>query len=171
MQPRDIDAELVEDDFRYDVTLRPTSLTEFVGQDRIRDNLRVFVQAARDRGEPLDHVLLHGPPGLGKTTMAYIIAHEMGVKIQTTSGPALEKPGELAAILSNIANREVLFIDEIHRLNRVIEEKLYSAMEDYVLDLVIGKGPAAHTFQLQIKPFTLVGATTRASLLTVPNRG
>jgi len=150
--------------------LRPKKLTEFIGQHKIKDNLTVFIEAAKLRGEPLDHVLLHGPPGLGKTTLACIIASELGVGIRITSGPAIEKPGDLAAILTNLGKNDVLFIDEIHRLNRSVEEILYPAMEDFALDIIIGKGPSARSIRLDLPEFTLIGATTRAGLLTSPLR-
>ncbi len=158
-----------EDD-RLLETLRPTTLEEFVGQQQAKENLRVFIAAARQRGEALDHVLLHGHPGLGKTTLAHILAAELGVGITATSGPVLERPGDLAAILTNLNPRDVLFVDEIHRLNRVVEEVLYPAMEDFTLDLVVGQGPGARTVKLSLPPFTLVGATTRAGLLSPPLR-
>jgi len=151
-------------------SLRPTRLEDFVGQEEAKANLRVFIQAARQRGEALDHVLLHGHPGLGKTTLAHILAAELEVGITATSGPALERAGDLAAILTNLGPRDVLFVDEIHRLNRVVEETLYPAMEDFHLDIVIGQGPSARTVKLDLPPFTLVGATTRAGLLTPPLR-
>jgi len=150
--------------------VRPQSLSEYVGQERVKENLKVFIDAARERGEALDHCLFHGPPGLGKTTLANIIAHELGVGIKSTSGPAIERPGDLAAILTNLQERDVFFIDEIHRLNRVVEEALYPVLEDYKFDIVIGQGPSARAIKLEIPSFTLVGATTRAGLLTSPLR-
>jgi len=162
-RPRDEDAGL-------DVSLRPRRFDEFVGQGRVKEQLRVFIQAALERSEALDHVLLYGPPGLGKTSLAHIIASELGVTLRITSGPAIERPGDLAAILTNLQDRSVLFIDEIHRLNRTVEEILYPAMEDFALDIVIGKGPSARSLRLDLPRFTLVGATTRAGLLTSPLR-
>lgn len=162
--------EREEQEFDLDQTLRPSVLTDFVGQDKIIENLRVFITAARQRNEPLDHVLLTGPPGLGKTTLAHIIAHEMGTDIRMTSGPALEKPGDLAGILTSLERAEVLFIDEIHRVPAKIEEYLYSAMEDFRVDIVIDSGPGAKTIQIGLQPFTLIGATTRAGLLSAPLR-
>lgn len=160
----------ISEDHELDITLRPSRFDEFVGQERIVQNLKVFIEAARMRKEALDHVLLSGPPGLGKTTLSYIIAHELGVQIRVTSGPVLDKAGDLAGILTNLDERDVLFIDEIHRLNPVVEEYLYSAMEDYKLDIVIDKGPSARTIQLTLPHFTLIGATTRAGLITAPLR-
>ncbi len=157
-----------EDDI--EVGLRPRSLGEYVGQAKVIDNLKIYIKAALDRREPLDHVLLYGPPGLGKTTLAGIIANEMGVNIRITSGPAIEKAGDLAALLTNLSQHDILFIDEIHRLSRSVEEILYPAMEDYALDIIIGKGPAAKSIRLDLPKFTLIGATTRAGLLTAPLR-
>lgn len=154
----------------YDKVLRPKRLTDFAGQEKVVENLEIFVQAATQRGEPLDHVLLHGPPGLGKTTLANIIAAELGVGIKITSGPVLDKPGDLAGLLTNLDKGDVLFIDEIHRLSPVIEEYLYSAMEDYVIDIMLDSGPNARTIQIALNPFTLIGATTRSGLLTSPLR-
>lgn len=153
-----------------EVSLRPKTLTEYIGQEKAKENLSVYIEAARKRNEPLDHVLLYGPPGLGKTTLAGIIANEMGTQIRVTSGPAIEKQGDLAALLTNLAPNDVLFIDEIHRVNRNVEEILYPAMEDRVIDIIIGKGPAARSLRLDLPPFTLVGATTRAGQLTAPLR-
>jgi Holliday junction DNA helicase RuvB len=160
----------VDDDAQYEAGLRPRRLDDYIGQDRVREQLEVSVSAAKQRGEALDHVLLYGPPGLGKTTLAYVIANELGVSIRTTSGPVIEKPGDLAGILSNLQTREVLFIDEIHRMTPQIEEILYPAMEDFELDIVIGQGPGARSVKVPIERFTLVGATTRAGLLTSPLR-
>ena len=153
-----------------DLTLRPPALKDFIGQEKIKSNLWIYIRAALERGESLDHVLFHGPPGLGKTTLAHIISHELGSNIRITSGPALERPADLAGLLTNLGERDVLFIDEIHRLNRVVEEYLYPAMEDYKLDIIIDKGANARSIQLQLPRFTLVGATTRAGLLTSPLR-
>ncbi len=160
----------VEDDAQYEAGLRPRRLDDYIGQDRVRAQLEVSITAARQRSEALDHVLLYGPPGLGKTTLAYVIANELGVAVRTTSGPVIEKPGDLAGILSNLQPREVLFIDEIHRLPPAIEEILYPAMEDFELDIIIGQGPGARSVKVPIERFTLVGATTRAGLLTSPLR-
>ena len=157
-------------DKELEVVLRPTQFSDFEGQGKIVENLKIFIQAARERNDALDHVLLHGPPGLGKTTLANIIANELSVNIKTTSGPVLDKPGDLAGLLTNLEDRDVLFIDEIHRLNPIVEEYLYSAMEDYQIDIMIDSGPNARTVQIQINPFTLIGATTRSGLLTSPLR-
>ena len=160
----------VDEDAPFEAGLRPRRLDDYIGQERVRENLQVSIQAARRRGEALDHVLLYGPPGLGKTTLAYVIANELGAAIRTTAGPVIEKPGDLAGILSNLQAREVLFIDEIHRLAPNIEEILYPAMEDFELDIVIGQGPGARSIKVPLEPFTLVGATTRTGLLTSPLR-
>jgi len=170
MNERLVSPSPVSEESRFEVTLRPRTLAEYVGQRKVVDNLRVFMEAARKRGEPLDHVLLFGPPGLGKTTLAHIIAHEMEGDLRGTSGPVIEKVGDLAAILTNVEERGVLFIDEIHRLSATIEEVLYPAMEDYEIDIVIGEGPSARSVKLPIPCFTLVGSTTRAALLTSPLR-
>ena len=170
MQDRIITAQLDEEEKRYEATLRPPTLSEYIGQEKVKDNLNIFIEAAKRRGEALDHVLFYGPPGLGKTTLAYIISRELGVGIKATSGPAIERQGDLAAILTNLQKNEVLFIDEIHRLNTAIEEILYPAMEDYQIDLIIGQGPSARTIKLDIPRFTLIGATTRSGLLTSPLR-
>lgn len=151
-------------------SLRPRTLTEYIGQEKAKGNLDIFIQAAKMRGEPLDHVLLHGPPGLGKTTLSGIIANEMGVNIRITSGPAIEKPGDLAALLTNLQENDILFVDEVHRLNRSVEEILYPAMEDYAIDIIIGKGPSANSIRLDLPKFTLIGATTRAGQLSAPLR-
>ena len=170
MNDRVVTGGRVEEDAQYEVGLRPRSLDEYIGQDRVRDNLEVSIAAARGRMEALDHVLLYGPPGLGKTTLAYVIGHEMGVPVRSTAGPVIEKPGDLAAMLTNLQQHEVLFIDEIHRLPPAIEEILYPAMEDYELDIVIGQGPSARSVKVPVQRFTLIGATTRAGLLTSPLR-
>jgi Holliday junction DNA helicase RuvB len=163
--------EPIEDDLAYEVSLRPKVMDEFIGQKRIKENLKIFIEAAKKRKEALDHVLISGPPGLGKTTLAHIIANEMGVPIRVTSGPTIERAGDLAALLTNLSNHQVLFIDEIHRLSNIIEEILYPAMEDYRLDIIIGQGPSARSIKLELPKFTLVGATTRTGLLTSPLRG
>jgi len=165
-----VSADFTEDDLEIDRSLRPRHLDEYLGQTRVKDNLSVLIEAARGRDEPLDHILLSGPPGLGKTTLAQVISNELGVRLKTTSGPAIERAGDLAAILTNLEERDVLFIDEIHRLNRVVEEVLYPAMEDFKLDIIIGKGPAARSIRLDLPRFTLIGATTRTGLLTGPLR-
>src|SRR3989344_5250349 len=165
-----ISSDAKSDDTALDLTLRPRQLKEYFGQEKIKENLKIFMAAAQGRGEPIEHVLLYGPPGLGKTTLAHIIANEMGVNIRVTSGPAMERSGDLAAILTNLEAGDILFIDEIHRLNKVIEEVLYPAMEDFALDLIIGKGPSARTLRLELPRFTLIGATTRYHLISGPLR-
>lgn len=167
---RVVATEAPNEEREFEVGLRPQSLADFVGQDDIKENLSIFIEAAKKREEPIEHVLLYGNPGLGKTTLAHIIAHEMGSQIRVTSGPALERVGDLAAILSNLGRGDILFIDEIHRMNKTIEEVLYPAMEDYALDIIVGKGPTARTLRLNLERFTLIGATTRLSLLTGPLR-
>lgn len=170
MESRQITPNRTEEDLKYEVNLRPRSFEEYVGQDQVKENLKVAIDAARGRKDVLDHLLFHGPPGLGKTSLAYIIAREMGVNIKATSGPVVERPGDLAALLTNLEEGDILFIDEIHRLNHVVEEVLYPAMEDYQIDLMIGQGPSARSIKLDLKRFTLVGATTRSGLLTSPLR-
>jgi Holliday junction DNA helicase RuvB len=168
--PRLITPSRVEEDAQFEAGLRPRTLDEYIGQERVRENLVVSITAARQRGEALDHVLLYGPPGLGKTTLAYVVGYELGVPVRSTSGPVLEKPGDLAAMLTNLKEREVLFIDEIHRMPPAIEEILYPAMEDYTLDIMIGQGPSARSVKVPVPRFTLIGSTTRAGLLTSPLR-
>jgi Holliday junction DNA helicase RuvB len=170
MEKRIISTEVAEEDVLQENSLRPLSLDDYVGQEKVKRNLKVYIAAAKERGDALDHVLFYGPPGLGKTTLAGIIANEMGTHIKVTSGPAIEKPGEMAAILNNLAEGDVLFVDEIHRLNRQVEEVLYPAMEDYQIDIMIGKGATARSIRLELPKFTLVGATTRAGLLSAPLR-
>lgn len=170
MGKRIITTELTEEDLKIESNLRPMTLDEYIGQQKAKDNLKVYIEAARQRNEALDHVLFYGPPGLGKTTLAGIIANEMDVNLKVTSGPAIEKPGEMAAILNNLQEGDLLFVDEIHRLNRQVEEVLYPAMEDYAIDIIIGKGATARSIRLDLPKFTLVGATTRAGLLTAPLR-
>lgn len=170
MSKRIIQTEVASEDVVIEKGLRPETLEQYVGQKKAKTNLKIFIEAAKSRNEPLDHVLFYGPPGLGKTTLASIIANEMGVNIKVTSGPAIEKPGEMAAILNNLSENDILFIDEIHRLNRQVEEVLYPAMEDYSIDIMIGKGQGARSIRLDLPKFTLVGATTRAGLLTAPLR-
>ena len=170
MAKRIITTDILEEDVSSEKNLRPQTLEQYIGQEKAKENLKVYIEAAKQRGDTLDHVLFYGPPGFGKTTLAGIIANEMGVNIKITSGPAIEKPGEMAAILNNLQEGDVLFVDEIHRLNRQVEEVLYPAMEDYAIDIVIGKGASARSIRLDLPKFTLVGATTRAGLLTAPLR-
>jgi holliday junction DNA helicase RuvB len=170
MRERMVSAGMVDDDASFELKLRPRRLQEFIGQKKVRDNLAVAIQAAKSRGEALDHVLLYGPPGLGKTTLATIVANEMGVDYQQTSGPVLQIKGDLTAILTNVREKQVLFFDEVHRLQPALEELLYSALEDYKLDIIVGQGPSARTHTLEVRPFTFVAATTRAGLLSAPLR-
>ena len=170
MSRKIITTEVTEEDKKVETNLRPQLLKDYIGQDKIKENIKIYIDAARSRGEALDHVLFYGPPGLGKTTLSGIIANEMGVNMKVTSGPAIEKPGEMAAILNNLQEGDVLFVDEIHRLNRQVEEVLYPAMEDFAIDIMLGKESAARSIRLELPKFTLVGATTRAGLLTAPLR-
>jgi Holliday junction DNA helicase RuvB len=170
LSPRREEGDEGDQELNFEASIRPKSLDNYVGQEKLKTNLKIFIEAAKARGDSLDHVLFHGPPGIGKTTLAHIISHEMEVSIKATSGPVIERPGDLAAILTNLQDKDVLFIDEIHRLNHVVEEILYPAMEDFKLDLIIGQGPSARIIKLDLPSFTLIGATTRAGLLTSPLR-
>lgn len=170
MERRVISTQIQEEDYKIEMSLRPQKLDDYIGQEKLKDNLKVYIEAAKTRGEALDHVLFYGPPGLGKTTLAGIIANEMGSHLKVTSGPAIAKPGEMAAILNNLGEQDILFVDEIHRLNRQVEEVLYPAMEDYAIDVMIGKGESARSIRLNLPKFTLVGATTRAGMLSAPLR-
>lgn len=171
MKKREISSQIIDDDLEYEFNLRPRLLSEFIGQEKVKESLSIFIQAAKKRSEPLDHILLYGPPGLGKTTLANIISHEMNVNITATSGPVIEKLGDMAGILTNLKEGDILFIDEIHRLNYMVEEKLYPAMEDFKFDFIIGQGPGARTVKFDLPKFTFIGATTRAGLITSPLRG
>lgn len=168
--PRFVTPENTQEDGEIEVTLRPQSLHEYIGQDKVKEKIAIYIEAAKRRGEPLDHVLLYGPPGLGKTTLSAIIAHELGVNLRVTTGPAIEKPGDLVSLLTSLSDNDVLFIDEIHRLSRAVEEIMYPALEDRVIDIIIGKGPSARSIRMDLKPFTLIGATTRAGQLSAPLR-
>jgi Holliday junction DNA helicase RuvB len=168
--PRVISPENIQEDSDIEVTLRPQTLHDYIGQEKVKEKIAIYIEAAKRRGEPLDHVLLYGPPGLGKTTLSSIIAHELGVNLRITTGPAIEKPGDLVSLLTSLSDNDVLFIDEIHRLSRAVEEILYPALEDRVIDIIIGKGPSARSIRMDLKPFTLIGATTRAGQLSAPLR-